>query len=134
VPSYFVQLPQVGVSAEVVAPTPRSAKTTYLDYLTRNRVIPWRGRQGTRTGIIVDRIEPGSMAVDVSLSYAHEQAAQADVSPGTGTPEQEQKEAMVGRPGPGRAQLRQSLAGSTKIGRISRGGLSMKSVGFRKRL
>ncbi len=67
--SYLIEHPQIGIRAEVEAPTPRSAKTSYLDYLRRNKMIPWRGSTSLRKGIIVDRIESGSQDVDVNLQY-----------------------------------------------------------------
>ncbi len=74
--TYFVSLPSTGISAEVEAPTTRSARTTYLDYLTRNGIIPWSGRNRLREGILTDKIESGQMEVDIQLSYGLEGAGQ----------------------------------------------------------
>ncbi len=70
---YFLELPGTGVKAEVEAPSTRSAQTSYLDYLTRNQIVPWKGRNSLRPSIIVDRIESGQMPVDVNLNYNLEQ-------------------------------------------------------------
>ena len=70
--TYYVNLPSSGVSAEVEAPTTRSARTTYLDYLTRNKIVPWQGRNSLREEIITDRIESGQMDVDIRLNYEME--------------------------------------------------------------
>ncbi len=71
-PSYFLELPGTGVTAEVEAPSTRSAQTTYLDYLTRNKIVPWKGRNALRPSIVTDRIESGQMDVDLNLSYSME--------------------------------------------------------------
>ena len=68
-PSYFLELPGTGVTAEVEAPSTRSAQTTYLDYLTRNKIVPWKGRNALRPSIVTDRIESGQMDVDINLNY-----------------------------------------------------------------
>ena len=70
---YFLELPGTDVKAEVEAPSTRSAQTSYLDYLTRNQIVPWKGRNALRSSIIVDRIESGQMPVDVNLNYNLEQ-------------------------------------------------------------
>jgi len=72
VPTYFVTLESTGVKAEVEAPTTRSARTVYLDYLTRNKLVPWVERQNLREEVIVDRIESGQVPIDVNLSYSLE--------------------------------------------------------------
>ncbi len=74
-PSYFVTLEATGISAEVEAPTTRSARTTYLDYLTRNKIVPWKGRNSLRDSIVVDRIESGQMDVDIKLDYKLEDSS-----------------------------------------------------------
>lgn len=66
---YYLELPNTDIKAEVEAPSTRSAQTTYLDYLTRNGIVPWRGRNALRPDIIVDRIESGQMPVDINLNY-----------------------------------------------------------------
>ncbi len=71
-PSYYLELPETGISAEVEAPSTRSAQTTYLDYLTRNNIVPWKGRNALRPSIVTDRIESGQMDVDINLSYSME--------------------------------------------------------------
>ena len=68
-PSYYITIPESDIEAEVSAPSTRQAQTTYPDYLTRNDIIPWRGRNKVRDFLIVDRIEPGSMPVDINLDY-----------------------------------------------------------------
>ncbi len=68
-PSYFLELPGTDVKAEVDAPSTRSAQTTYLDYLTRNKIVPWKGRNALRPSIVTDRIESGQMDVDINLNY-----------------------------------------------------------------
>ena len=75
-PSYYLELPETGISAEVQAPSTRSAQTTYLDYLTRNKIVPWKGRNALRPSIITDRIESGQMDVDVNLNYTLEAPVQ----------------------------------------------------------
>ena len=67
--SYFLELPGTGIKAEVEAPSTRSAQTTYLDYLTRNKIVPWKGRNALRPSIVTDRIESGQMDVDINLNY-----------------------------------------------------------------
>jgi len=67
--SYYVTLPNSGVTAEVTASSTRQARTVYLDYLTRSGVVPWRGRTDLRDQIIIDRIDPGQIPTDIQLSY-----------------------------------------------------------------
>lgn len=68
-PVYFAYHPEVGIQAQVTAPTTRKARTSYMDYLTRNELVPWRGRQEFRKSIILDQIDPGSTPVDVEINY-----------------------------------------------------------------
>lgn len=68
-PVYFTYHPEVGLQAQITAPTTRKARTTYLDYLYRNDLIPWRGRQEIKKSIIVDQITAGEVPVDLELTY-----------------------------------------------------------------
>ena len=70
--TYYVTLPNSGVTAEVTANSTRQARTVYLDYLTRSGVVPWRGRTDLRTEIIIDRIDPGQIPTDIQLSYGQQ--------------------------------------------------------------
>ena len=70
--TYYVTLPNAGVTAEVTASSTRQARTVYLDYLTRSGVVPWRGRTDLRTEIIIDRIDPGQIPTDIQLSYGQQ--------------------------------------------------------------
>jgi len=67
--TYFVNLPSTDVKAEIEAPSSRQARTAYLDYLVRNKIVPWRGRNLLRESIITDRIESGQVPIDVKLNY-----------------------------------------------------------------
>lgn len=67
--TYYVTLPNVGVTAEVTAGTTRQARTAYLDYLTRSKTVPWKGRQDLRDQILIDKITPGQIPTDVELAY-----------------------------------------------------------------
>jgi len=71
--SYYVTLPNSGVTAEVTAQSTRQARTVYLDHLTRSGVVPWRGRTDLRDQIIIDRIDPGQIPTDIQLSYGQQQ-------------------------------------------------------------
>ena len=70
--TYYVTLPNSGVTAEVTAYSTRQARTVYLDYLTRSGVVPWRGRTDLRDQIIIDRIDPGQIPTDIQLSYGQQ--------------------------------------------------------------
>ena len=70
--TYYVTLPNSGVTAEVTAYSTRQAPTVYLDYLTRSGVVPWRGRTDLRDQIIIDRIDPGQIPTDIQLSYGQQ--------------------------------------------------------------
>ncbi len=72
--TYYITSP-VEVKAEVTAPSTRSARTTYLDYLTRNGLLPWGGRGDFRKSILIDRIESGQFPVDVDLDYRLESSS-----------------------------------------------------------
>ena len=71
--TYYVTLPNSGVTAEVTSHSTRQARTVYLDYLTRSGVVPWRGRTDLRDQIIIDRIDPGQVPTDVQLAYGQVQ-------------------------------------------------------------
>ena len=71
-PTYLASHPEIGLTAQVEAPSTRKARTTYLDYLSRNQLIDWRTRQSYRENIPVKRIDPGEVDVDVELSYSDE--------------------------------------------------------------
>ena len=70
--TYYVTLPNAGVTAEVTAGSTRQARTVYLDHLTRTGIVPWRGRNDLRDQIIIDRISPGQIPTDVQLSYGQQ--------------------------------------------------------------
>ena len=70
--TYYVTLPNAGVTAEVTAGSTRQARTVYLDYLTRSGIVPWRGRNDLRDQIIIDRISPGQIPTDIQLSYGQQ--------------------------------------------------------------
>ena len=54
--TYYVTLPNSGVTAEVTADTTRQARTAYLDYMTRSNQVPWKGRQDLREQLLIDKI------------------------------------------------------------------------------
>ena len=76
--TYYVTLPNSGVTAEVTAYSTRQARTVYLDYLTRSGVVPWRGRTDLRDQIIIDRIDPGQIPTDIQLSYGTQPQAEEE--------------------------------------------------------
>ena len=67
--TFFVLLPQTRISAEVEAPSSRKAETVYMDFLTRNKIVPWKERGKLKPFIQISRTEPGSKAADVQLVY-----------------------------------------------------------------
>ena len=67
--TYYVTLPNSGVTAEVTANTTRQARTAYLDYMTRSNIVPWKGRQDLRDQLLIDKITPGQIPTDVELAY-----------------------------------------------------------------
>lgn len=67
--TYYVTLPNSGVTAEVTADTTRQARTAYLDYMTRSNQVPWKGRQDLREQLLIDKISPGQVPTDVELAY-----------------------------------------------------------------
>jgi hypothetical protein len=68
-PTYYVFIPNYQVTAEVDATNSKHARTAYLDYLTRNQLVPWKGRQAIRKSVKVARSEPGQSKVSVHLDY-----------------------------------------------------------------
>jgi len=73
-PTYYVTAPGSQITAEVSAPDSRHARTTFLDYLSRSRLIPWGARQQVRKQLMTKRIESGSIPTTVQLSYNTEEA------------------------------------------------------------
>ena len=67
--TYYVTAPGASITAEVDAPDSRHARTTFLDYLSRSRMIPWGARQTVRKQLMTKKIQPGSIATSVQLSY-----------------------------------------------------------------
>ena len=74
-PTYYVTAPGSQITAEVNAPDSRHSRTTFLDYLSRSRLIPWGARQQVRKQLMTKRIEPGSIPTTVQLSYNTEETA-----------------------------------------------------------
>ena len=69
-PTYYAVIPgKESVSAEIDAPDKRHGRTAYLDYLARNKLIPYTERSRYRKLIILDRVDPGEISTSVKLSY-----------------------------------------------------------------
>lgn len=68
--TYLVSHPQIDILAEVIAPDSRHARTTYLDYLSRNGIIQWEQRQTVRRAVMTKRVNPGEFQSDVQLRYS----------------------------------------------------------------
>jgi len=74
-PTYYVTAPGSQLTAEVDAPDSRHARTTFLDYLSRSRLIPWGARQTVRKQLMTKKIQPGSISTSVQLSYNAKETA-----------------------------------------------------------
>lgn len=68
-PTYLVMAPNLSINAEVDAPDSRHARTTFLDYLSRNHLIPYTERQVVRRVLMTKRVDPGEVSTTVQLSY-----------------------------------------------------------------
>jgi hypothetical protein len=79
-PTYYVTAPGSQVTAEVNAPDSRHARTTFLDYLSRSRLIPWGARQQVRKQLMTKRMQSGEIPTTVQLSYNTEESAPEVIS------------------------------------------------------
>lgn len=71
--TYFVVIPSSSFpTAEIYAPDTKHARTTYLDFLSRNNYIQWSDRGEVRKRILTKRAKPGQFLPDTSLSYGKE--------------------------------------------------------------
>lgn len=69
--TYLVGAANLDVTAEVTgAPSTRHARTAFLDYLTRNHLIPYTQRKTVRSVLYTKRILPGQIATSVQLDYS----------------------------------------------------------------
>ena len=69
-PTYYGVLPGYeGVSAEIEAPDKRHGRTVFLDFLARNRIIPYGQRHEARRRVKLDNMQPGEIPTTVRLSY-----------------------------------------------------------------
>lgn len=68
-PTYFVASTELEQTAEVEAPTPRKARTTFLDYLERGDEIDRNQRQMIRETMATKKVRPGSTGADIRLDY-----------------------------------------------------------------
>ena len=79
--TYFVMIPNTELpTAEVGAPDSRHARTTYLDYLSRNNIIEYSNRGRVRGMIITQKMEPGEMQTDLKLDYRVEEPGIEDIT------------------------------------------------------
>jgi hypothetical protein len=69
VPTYLVMAPNLSINAEVDAPDSRHARTTFLDYLSRNHLIPYTQRRTVRSVLVTKRVPAGQVPTTVQLSY-----------------------------------------------------------------
>ena len=68
-PTYIVAAPNLSINAEVEAPDSRHARTTFLDYLSRNHLIPYTERRTVRSVLMTKRVQSGEVPTTVQLSY-----------------------------------------------------------------
>jgi len=69
--TYYVSIPNSEApTAEVEASSTKHARTSYLDYLSRNGRIGWKDRQNTRPLIKVSRMQPGEIQTQVRIDYS----------------------------------------------------------------
>jgi len=68
-PTYYVASTELEKTAEVEAPSPRKARTTFLDYLERGDEIDRNQRQMLRETMLTKKVRAGSTGADVSLDY-----------------------------------------------------------------
>jgi len=71
--TYYLFSPNLNVTAEVDAPTTRSARTAFLDYLTRTGKLPFSQRRVFRKKLITKRMQPGEIRTTVQLVYGESQ-------------------------------------------------------------
>lgn len=72
--AYYVMHPTLGITAVVHAPTTEKARTTFLDWLERNRYILRRDRHSFRRNMSTKRLEDPNVQSDVVLHYGYEEA------------------------------------------------------------
>lgn len=68
--TYYTHIPDSKApTAEIAASSTKHARTTYLDYLSRNGLIGWKDRQTIRPLIKVSRMQPGEFQTQIKLDY-----------------------------------------------------------------
>lgn len=69
-PIYYAVIPGLEkYAAEVDAPEKRKARTEYLDYLSRAKIIRSNERSSYKRRMLVDRTNPGEFTTSIKLSY-----------------------------------------------------------------
>jgi hypothetical protein len=67
---YYITHPDIPVKASVEAPTTEKARTVYLDYLERHRIVRRSQRQSLRPLMILKRMDSrDEILTDITLSY-----------------------------------------------------------------
>lgn len=68
--TYYVFVPGYRITAEVRdAPSTKHARTSFLDFLVRQRRIPWAQRSKVRRRMKVVKVKPGEIPASVVLDY-----------------------------------------------------------------
>ena len=67
--TYYASIPNFDVTAEIEASDTKHARTSFLDYLSRNGYIDWGQRKVTRKAIILKRVQPGEIPTSIQLDY-----------------------------------------------------------------
>lgn len=81
-PAYYVHIPNTEApTAEVEASNTKHARTTYLDYLSRNNLIGWNDRQLVRDRIHIQRVEPGQISTQIQLDYTAYSPPEQEIEP-----------------------------------------------------
>ena len=119
--TYYVTAPGSSVTAEVNAPDSRHARTTFLDYLSRSRMIPWGARQQIRKQLMTKRMESGSIPTTVQLSYNTEESAPQVITEAPPVqPQQELVQPQTVAVGNAPVQPMHTVSNSSPIANLSR--------------